>query len=95
MSSFTPGPWAYGIRADGSIWLSLGNRTAGPHYQGDLCASPDDARLIAASPTLLEALEECRECLLALTHICGGNPHCEEVATRARAAITLATGKDA
>ena len=59
MSSFTPGPWAYGIRADGSIWLSLGNRTAGPHYQGDLCASPDDARLIAAAPDLLEAARLC------------------------------------
>lgn len=53
----TPGPWACGVRRDGSIWLSLGDRNTGPHYQGDLVASEADARLIAAAPKLLEALE--------------------------------------
>jgi hypothetical protein len=54
----TPGPWEYGVRKDGSIWLSLGDYKTGAHYQGDLVASPDDAKLIAAAPDLLEALRE-------------------------------------
>lgn len=51
----TPGPWSYGVRKDGSIWLSLGDYKTGPHYQGDLVATPDDARLICAAPDLLKA----------------------------------------
>ena len=92
---FTPGPWRVVGRepTPKNRHLGLWDVEGKSNVANDV--TYDDARLIAASPTLLEALEECRECLLALTHICGGNPHCEEVATRARAAITLATGKDA
>ena len=57
MSEHTPGPWKYGVRRDGSMWLSLGNPEKGPHYQGDLVASEADARLIAAAPDLLAACE--------------------------------------
>ncbi len=57
-TKWTPGPWRFGVRRDDSMWLSLGDPKAGPHYQGDLVASPDDARLIVAAPDLLEALEE-------------------------------------
>jgi len=54
----TPGPWLYGVRPDGSIWLSLGDHKTGPHYQGDLVATPADARLIAATPELLAAAKQ-------------------------------------
>lgn len=57
----TPGAWVHGVRDDGSIWLSIGDVDGpGPHYQGDLCASPADARLIASAPKLLEALRYAR-----------------------------------
>jgi hypothetical protein len=56
----TPGPWKCGVRRDGSMWLSLGDPMTGPHYQGDLCASVADARLIAAAPDMLAALKEAR-----------------------------------
>ena len=52
----TPGPWLYGVRKDKSIWLSIGD-PSGYHYQGDLVASEADARLIAAAPDLLAALD--------------------------------------
>jgi hypothetical protein len=62
----TPGPWVYGVRDDGSIWLSLGDFRTGPHFQGDLVASEDDARLICAAPDLLALARryasECAEC---------------------------------
>lgn len=54
----TPGPWNYGVRADGSIWLSLGCPTKGPHYQGDLVSTVPDAKLIHAAPDLLKAASE-------------------------------------
>lgn len=55
---FTPGPWIFGKRSDGSLWLSLGDPKTGPHYQGDLVASVDDARAIVATRDLYEALDE-------------------------------------
>jgi hypothetical protein len=65
----TPGPWKFGIRRDGSMWLSLGDPIKGPHYQGDLVASPADARLIAESPAMYGAIKDfMRTCeLLKLT----------------------------
>lgn len=54
----TPGPWKFGVRKDKSMWLSIGDPATGPHYQGDLYASEDDARLIAAAPEMLEALRD-------------------------------------
>ncbi len=54
----TPKPWKYGVRKDGSIWLSLGNPELGAHYQGDLVATEADAKLIAAAPDLLADLQE-------------------------------------
>ncbi|QRY69145.1 hypothetical protein JVX98_13050 [Ensifer sp. PDNC004] len=49
----TPGPWTFGVRRDKSMWLSIGDPAKGPHYQADLYASEDDARLIVAAPELL------------------------------------------
>lgn len=57
MSEFTKGPWIYGVRHDGSKWLSIGDYKTGPHYQGDLYASESDAKLICSAPDLLEALQ--------------------------------------
>lgn len=63
MTEHTKGEWKYGVRRDGSIWLSIGNPSSGPHYQGDLCASIDDARLIATAPDLLAALKDAQKTL--------------------------------
>jgi hypothetical protein len=55
----TPGPWTFGVRRDGSIWLSIGDpKGRGAHYQGDLVATPEDARLIVAAPELLGELQK-------------------------------------
>lgn len=51
-----PGPWEFGTRDDGSIWLSLGDSVSGAHFQGDIECSAADASLISAAPDLLEAL---------------------------------------
>ena len=54
MSEFdiTPGPWTYGVRKDGSIWLSIGDRDKGPHRQADIWAREADVRLMTAAPEL-------------------------------------------
>jgi hypothetical protein len=57
MSRYTKGPWIYGVRHDGSKWLSIGDYKTGPHYQGDLYASESDAKLICSAPDLLDALQ--------------------------------------
>lgn len=54
----TPRCWRYGVRPDGTMWLSLGDPVKGPHRQGDLHASEEDAQLIIAAPYLLEAAKE-------------------------------------
>lgn len=53
----TPGPWTYGVRRDGSIWISRGDPKRGPHYQADFCGTEADARLTCAAPLLLQAAE--------------------------------------
>ncbi|NPT59712.1 hypothetical protein [Paraburkholderia elongata] len=53
----TPGPWTYGVRKDGSIWLSLGDPKSGPHHQFDFYGNEADARLVCAGPMLLQAAE--------------------------------------
>jgi hypothetical protein len=48
--SYTPGPWEY----DGKFQVCI------PHEKGLTCfrTNPEDARLIAAAPELLEALRK-------------------------------------
>jgi len=60
MTIFTKGPWEFGVRADGSLWLSIGDPRTGRHYQADLHCSEADARLIVASPKIYEALQEAK-----------------------------------
>lgn len=55
---FTDGPWAYGVRPDGTIWLSIGDRITGPHYQGEFVGSEADARLTVAGPAMFAALQK-------------------------------------
>ena len=58
MSAHTSGAWLYGVRTDGSIWLSIGDcGGTGAHFQGDLVASEPDARLIVSAPALLANLK--------------------------------------
>ena len=57
MSKHTPGPWEYGVRDDGSIWVSAGNIRHGAHWQGDFPGTKADARLVASAPDLLVALK--------------------------------------
>jgi len=60
----TPGPWVVKFRADGSCYISMGDPISGPHKQFDLLLKAgdfndeDDARLIAASPTMADYLRE-------------------------------------
>jgi len=54
----TPAPWTYGVRTDGSIWLSIGDHKTGPHHQGDIVATPADARLICAATNLLAVAQK-------------------------------------
>lgn len=63
-SKHTPAPWIVRFRPDGSSYISMGDPQNGPHKQADLFLCADghesdraDARLIAAAPELLEALQ--------------------------------------
>ncbi len=71
----TPGPWKFGLRRDGSIWLSLGDYKIGPHYQADLCATVADAKLICAAPELLAALRGAKIVLEIAAAGKGGKQH--------------------
>ena len=39
----TPGPWTYKVRRDGSIYISMGNPTKGPHQQADFYFNEPEA----------------------------------------------------
>ena len=64
MNKHTPAPWAVRFRTDGSSYISMGDPNRGPHKAADLFLTADggesdraDARLIAAAPELLRALQ--------------------------------------
>ena len=58
MSAHTPGLWIYGVRKDGSIWVSLGDPATGAHHQFDWRGTVADVTLALAAPTLLEAAQK-------------------------------------
>lgn len=49
LPDLTPEPWGYGVRRDGSIWISRGDQRVGQHYQADFAGTEDDARLTCAA----------------------------------------------
>jgi len=61
----TPGVARYGVRTNGSIWISIGDLISGPHRQFDFDGPEAEAALYVAMrnalPELLMALEEARE----------------------------------
>ena len=77
----TPGPWQYGIGNDGASIVS-GDVVIGHTFE------PDDARLIAAAPDLLAALQEALHDLAGLSQW----DHTSACARNVRAAIAKATG---
>ena len=54
---WTKGEWKYGVRRDGSIWISRGEPATGPHYQSDFCGTEKDAALTCAAPELYEVVD--------------------------------------
>lgn len=87
-AEITPGLWTYGVRSDGSIWLSIGDPKGAPHYQGDLIATEADARLIVAAPKMLDAL---RETVLVLAHASAAHQVYDDAYRAVSEAIRLAT----
>ncbi len=112
---FTPGPWSYrsqphddwGVVRAGRFWIcqakdprAFDDETLAAHRAAKTDPWEANARLIAASPTLLEALEQVAR-PYGMLDIAVNNARGEmvdemlTVAKQIRAAITLATGKDA
>ena len=88
----TPGPWQYGIGNDGASIVS-GDVVIGHTFE------PDDARLIAAAPDLLAALQQCIQSIRAMPR----TKQAEDIqaecgmfsaSAAARDAIAKATGAD-
>ena len=85
-TKFTPGPWASGIRPDGTMWLSLGDPRKGPHFQGDISCGKNDLPLITASPDLYEAL-------VAMTVNFASPDYMQEWREKSRKALAKARGE--
>jgi len=92
-AKFTPGPWRYDFAnpspTTGAHMIAGGK----PGYLAEVrdCGSGDvraNARLIAAAPELLEALQ-------MIARMDYGNPYASDCADVAREAILKATGKAA
>ena len=93
----TPGPWAYHntptpfihVAAGGLPICQIYTSTAHGQSMGEQFAN---ARLIAAAPELLAALQEVTMVLDALLNVRGNEPDQDSISGRARAAIAKATG---
>lgn len=94
-TSFTPGPWVMTEEGEDDLVVCS--------ERGDFICTPsgatfgeaiDNARLIAASPALLESLTECYKSLLS--HYTDGHIYTLDAKRLddARAAINLATGQE-
>jgi hypothetical protein len=84
MTAHTPGPWKIGAYESGQMAVDGAN---GEEVTGFI--EPEDARLIAAAPELLEALDKIA-CFAP-----GNGDVCEIIAKVARAAIAKATAGEA
>ena len=99
MTEHTRGPWTAKVQSDGSLWIMGGHGSS--VYDSALAdtwpLSEADARLIAAAPDLLEALEgieeHARQVLCEITDQDTGWFYQLQAATgKARAAIAKAKG---
>jgi hypothetical protein len=87
--SFTPGPWGYMQAPCGFIYAITQPSNACIRVETN---NEANARLIAAAPTLLEALIEARDLLELICMIDPSvDPHEGSVGQKVRAAIALAT----
>lgn len=94
MSKHTPGPWltnGYRSPIDGAICVF--HRPFGLGDIASVWSNEFDARLIAAAPELLEALQECLNTLKAFPLNQYDMSSEAFAAQRARAAIAKATGE--
>jgi hypothetical protein len=100
MSEHTPGPWEW----DGDVWeydreneapWLMSAKTGMPVIKGDIDCMRDDARLIAAAPELLEALEALVDDYMQweMNPVSGNARNVHDLHDQARAAIAKARGK--
>jgi hypothetical protein len=89
----TPAPWTYGVRKDGSIWMSFGDPTKGEHHQFDFGGSEADARLVCAAPDLLLAAKESAVVIAEVAKAAGIPPSSGTCLHRLMAAVKKAQGK--
>ena len=88
MSYFTPTPWRIGAIESGMVAIDGAN---GEEVTGFV--SPEDGRLIAAAPDLLEALRGMFAMWRSVCRAQGWEPEHLAEAVRAQAAIAKATGE--
>lgn len=89
MSGFTKGPWKHVARDRGFVRVRDEIVSAGGVVVVDDVARPEDARLIAAAPQLLETLREVVQKFDAAPDVVKNTPL---GIMKARAAIAAATG---
>ena len=87
MSDFTPGPWRIGAIESGMVAIDGAN---GEEVTGFV--SPEDGRLIAAAPDLLEALQVMVRDYTA-AHADSGSLEMQPALLQASKAIARATGE--
>lgn len=104
MSKHTPGPWQWRPIMDGFYHELVGADDMRVHSDGSACGEygPDidvagpDARLIAAAPDLLSALERINEltCFAAKENVSARLMALQQIGVATRDAIRKATGSE-
>lgn len=92
MSKHTPGEWAaieWRCHAKTTVVVEDASVVTGKRVIADVETSEDDARLIAAAPELLEALQSAEMALIGYIH---QNDITRNALQKIRAAVTKATG---
>ena len=100
MSKHTPGPWTQGTSRAGKECVWLNGRTEpdhgmGPEHTWIDCCTEANARLIAAAPDLLEALQSAERAMSNKHFAAEVLAHDSIVREMIRAAIAKATGEQA